>query len=68
MVNGMEAAGRWHGDYFIPCREHLYAAQVLTQEMYPKIIGAIRELAGGAVIMLPSSIEDFAKSGTDQNH
>ncbi len=51
---------RWHGDYYIPCREHLNAAQVLTQEMYPKIISAIRELAGGAVIMLPSSIEDFA--------
>jgi 4-hydroxyphenylacetate 3-monooxygenase len=60
MVNGMEAAGRRHGEYYVPCREHLYAAQVLTQEMYPKIIGAIRELAGGAVIMLPSSIEDFA--------
>jgi 4-hydroxyphenylacetate 3-monooxygenase len=32
----------------------------LTQEMYPKVISAIRELAGGAVIMLPSSVEDFA--------
>jgi 4-hydroxyphenylacetate 3-monooxygenase len=60
LVNGMEAAGRWHGEYYIPCREHLYAAQVLTQEMYPKIIAAVRELAGGAVIMLPSSVEDFA--------
>ena len=28
--------------------------------MYPKVIAAIRELAGGAVIMLPSSAKDFA--------
>jgi 4-hydroxyphenylacetate 3-monooxygenase len=60
LVNGMEVAGRYHGEYFIPNREQLYAAQVLTQEMYPKVISAIRELAGGAVIMLPSSVEDFA--------
>lgn len=60
LVNGMEAAGSWYGDYYIPSREHLYAAQVLTQEMYPKVIAAIRELAGGAVIMLPSSVEDFS--------
>ena len=60
LVSGMEAAGRWHGEYFVPCREQLYAAQVLTQEMYPKVIAAIRELAGGAVIMLPSSAKDFA--------
>jgi 4-hydroxyphenylacetate 3-monooxygenase len=56
----MEAAGRKFGDYFVPCREHLYAAQVLTQEMYPKIISLMRDLAGGAVIMLPSSVKDFA--------
>jgi 4-hydroxyphenylacetate 3-monooxygenase len=62
LVSGMEAAGRFHGEYFIPCREHLYAAQVLTQEMYPKIINAIRELCGGAVIQLPSSIADFANT------
>jgi 4-hydroxyphenylacetate 3-monooxygenase len=60
LVNGMEAAGRKFGDYFVPCREHLYAAQVLTQEMYPKIISLMRDLAGGAVIMLPSSVKDFA--------
>jgi 4-hydroxyphenylacetate 3-monooxygenase len=28
--------------------------------MYPQIIGAIRELAGGALLMLPSSVQDFA--------
>jgi 4-hydroxyphenylacetate 3-monooxygenase len=36
----------------------MYAAQVLTQELYPRLIGTIRSLAGGALIMLPSSHRD----------
>ena len=38
----------------------MYSAQVLTQDLYPRVITILRELAGGALIMLPSSIEDFA--------
>src|SRR5262245_59264545 len=38
----------------------MYSAQVLTQDMYPRIIGALPDLAGGALIMLPSSLQDFA--------
>jgi len=38
----------------------MYAAQVLTQELYPRLIDTIRGLAGGALIMLPSSERDFA--------
>ena len=37
----------------------MYSAQVITQELYPRVIQTIRDLAGGALIMLPSSIEDF---------
>jgi 4-hydroxyphenylacetate 3-monooxygenase len=37
----------------------MYAAQVLTQDLYPQFINAIRDLSGGALIMLPSSIDDF---------
>ena len=37
----------------------MYAAQVLTQELYPRVIHALRDLAGGALIMLTSSIHDF---------
>src|SRR5262249_38515714 len=36
------------------------SAQVLTQDMYPRVINALRDLAGGALIMLPSSVQDFA--------
>jgi 4-hydroxyphenylacetate 3-monooxygenase len=56
----MEAGGAMHGEYFLPNKHLLYAAQVQSQEMYGQIISTIRELAGGALLMLPSSVEDFA--------
>lgn len=59
MVYGMEAAGAMRGEYFLPNKHLLYAAQVQSQEMYPQIISTIRELAGGALLMLPSSINDL---------
>ena len=59
MVHGMESNGRdWYG-YYIPDEHLTYSVQVITQEMYPKIVNAIRELAGGGLIMLPSSADDF---------
>jgi 4-hydroxyphenylacetate 3-monooxygenase len=60
MVYGMEAAGRMRGPYYLPDRHLLYAAQVQAQELYPQFIQSIRELAGGALLMLPSSVHDFA--------
>ena len=59
-VAAMEAKGARAGDYFMPDRHMLYAAQVLTQQLYPKVIHTLRELAGGSMIMLPSGLEDFA--------
>ena len=59
-VAAMEVKGVHHGRYFVPDRHMLYAAQVMTQQLYPKIIATLRELAGGGVIMLPSSAADFA--------
>jgi 4-hydroxyphenylacetate 3-monooxygenase len=60
MVWGMEAAGHMEGGYYVPDKHLMYAAQVLTQELYPRLIDTIRGLAGGALIMLPSSERDFA--------
>ena len=60
MVWGMEAAGHEENGYFVPDKHLMYAAQVLTQELYPRLIDTIRGLAGGALIMLPSSERDFA--------
>ena len=61
-VCGMEAKGSFYGPYFVPDRELLYAAQVQAQSLYPKVVTIIRELAGGGLLMLPSSVEDFASS------
>jgi 4-hydroxyphenylacetate 3-monooxygenase len=59
MVYGMESKGQIEKGYFVPDRHFLYSAQVLTQQLYAKIINSLRELAGGGVIMLPSSAQDF---------
>ena len=60
LLYGMEAKGRSVGPYYVPDSALLYAAQVLTQQLYPKVIQTLRELAGGGMIMLPSSVDDFA--------
>ena len=60
LLNAIEVKGRQWGRYFIADKHTLYAAQVQTQQLYPRVITALRELAGGGMIMLPSSVEDFA--------
>ena len=62
LVRAMELKGRKWGRYFVPDTHLLYAAQVLTQQLYPRVVERIRELAGGNLIMLPSGLEDFADS------
>jgi 4-hydroxyphenylacetate 3-monooxygenase len=59
MLHGMEASGEQYGSYWVPNRHYLYSSQVVTQELYPRMINVIRELAGGAFIMLPSSFRDW---------
>jgi 4-hydroxyphenylacetate 3-monooxygenase len=60
LVHGMEAAGTPYGEYFVPNKRMLYSALVLTQQLYPQVIHTLRDLAGGGMIMLPSSAADFA--------
>jgi 4-hydroxyphenylacetate 3-monooxygenase len=62
LVHAMEIKGQRRGAYFIPDPHTLYSAQVLTQQLYAQVMVALRELAGGGMIMLPSSIEDFAST------
>jgi 4-hydroxyphenylacetate 3-monooxygenase len=61
-VHAMEAKGGFFGPYFMPDRSILYSVGVMTQQIYPEIIAAIRDLAGGGVIMLPSSVQDFGNA------
>jgi 4-hydroxyphenylacetate 3-monooxygenase len=63
LLHGMEAKGSQAGAYFVPDRHLLYSAQSLTQQLYPKVITTIRDLAGGGLIMVPSSIADFDVPG-----
>ncbi|WP_454916834.1 4-hydroxyphenylacetate 3-hydroxylase family protein [Xanthobacter sediminis] len=58
-VAAMEAKGTKYGRYFIPDRHTLYAAQTMAQQLYGKLITTLRELAGGGLIMLPSSVHDY---------
>jgi 4-hydroxyphenylacetate 3-monooxygenase len=59
MLSGMEASGSRYQEWWIPNKHYMYSAQVITQDLYPRMIQMIRELAGGALIMLPSSVLDF---------
>jgi 4-hydroxyphenylacetate 3-monooxygenase len=59
MVVAMEAKGHVENGAFVPDKHLMYAAQVLTQELYPRLVETIRGLAGGALIMLPSSARDW---------
>jgi len=60
MLAGMEAEGTMRGEWYVPNKHYMYAAQVVTQDLYPRVVNTLRELAGGALIMLPSSIRDFS--------
>jgi 4-hydroxyphenylacetate 3-monooxygenase len=60
LVESMEMSGSHYGKYFVPDGRRLYSAMVLTQQLYPKFTHQLRELAGGGMIMLPSSANDFA--------
>ena len=42
-----------------PSRAALYAVMALQSELNPRLIDMARELAGGSMIMLPSSVKDF---------
>src|SRR5580658_4657817 len=59
MLSGMEASGSQLGEWYVPNKHFMYSAQVLTQDLYPRVVQTIRDLAGGAFIMLPSSVLDF---------
>lgn len=64
LLYGMEAKGSLRGGVFVPDRALLYSAQVLTQQLYPRFIDGLRELAGGGLVMLPASIADFENAAT----
>lgn len=67
LITAMEVRGRQFGEYWVPDASLLYAAQVLSQQLYPEFVRIIRELAGGGLIMLPSSVEDLLSGDTRES-
>ena len=47
-----------------PSKTALYAVMSLQSEINPRLNNTLRELAGGSIIMLPSSIKDFHNPAT----
>lgn len=60
LLAGMEIEGTSYADWYMPNKHYMYSAQVVTQDLYPRIVQTLRELAGGSLIMLPSSLHDFS--------
>jgi len=61
MVIAQEAAATVDEEGVVwPSRAALYAVMSLQSELNPRIVEITRELAGGAMIALPSSAKDFA--------
>jgi 4-hydroxyphenylacetate 3-monooxygenase len=42
-----------------PAKTALYAVMALQSEINPRLMNTARELAGGSIIMLPSTVKDF---------
>ncbi|MGA7323149.1 MAG: 4-hydroxyphenylacetate 3-hydroxylase N-terminal domain-containing protein [Rhodomicrobium sp.] len=65
LVVAMEANGETFNGYYVPGRSLLCTAQVIAQTTYPEVAEAIRTLAGGGLIMVPSSYADFETPETN---
>ena len=37
MMAGMEAEGTMRGEWYVPNKHYMYSAQVLTQDLYPRV-------------------------------
>lgn len=59
LVIAMETKGEAFHGFWVPDRALLCTAQVVAQTTYPEFIDAVRGLAGGGLIMVPSSAADF---------
>lgn len=54
-----DSAGQW-----LPGKRALYGAMGLQSETYPRVLAILRDLVGGGVLQLPSSVEDLRSSVT----
>jgi 4-hydroxyphenylacetate 3-monooxygenase len=60
MVQAQDAQATIDSDGVVwPSKAALYAVMALQSEINPRLLNILRELAGGSIIMLPSSVRDF---------
>jgi len=60
MVYAQQAQATIDNDGVVwPSKTALYAVMALQSELNPRMVDIMRELSGGAMIMLPSSIRDY---------
>jgi 4-hydroxyphenylacetate 3-monooxygenase len=54
-----DANGMWR-----PAARAVYGAMGLQAELYPRVLGILRDLAGGGVLQLPASVADLRNPAT----
>jgi 4-hydroxyphenylacetate 3-monooxygenase len=65
MIRAQETEATIDGEGTVwPSKAALYSVMSLQSEINPRLNNTLRELAGGSIIMLPSSIKDFEGAET----
>lgn len=64
MITAMETNGTQYGKYYIPNMSIQYSAMVYAQSLHPTFIARMRELAGGSMLSMPSSVADLTSPET----
>ncbi len=64
MIVAMETNGEQYGKYFIPNSSLQYSAMVYAQSLHPVFIARMREMAGGSMLSMPSSVADLTSPAT----
>ncbi len=65
LIYGAELRCTINGNGFaVPGKQEVYANMNLQSEIYPKMLDLMRELCGGGLIQLPSSVADFTSPQT----
>ncbi|MBI6549272.1 4-hydroxyphenylacetate 3-hydroxylase family protein [Xenorhabdus lircayensis] len=59
LFNSVIHCPKVYNGFYIPDKTQLYTYRVISQSIYPKVLETIRKLAGGGILMLPSSEADL---------
>ena len=68
MLSGMEASGSQLGEWYVPNKHFMYSAQVLTQDLYPRVVQTIRRSRRRRADHAAVLRAGFWQSGDGRNH